>query len=83
MIRDLGSRPPSRIQAEGTTDLTPREVEVAALVSRRASNKAIARELDIAPRTVTTHLSNIYRKLGIGSRGQLVDLVREGRVTLQ
>ncbi len=83
MIRDLGSRPPSRIQAEGSVALTAREVEVAALVSRRASNKAIARELDIAPRTVTTHLSNIYRKLGIGSRGQLVDLVREGRVALQ
>lgn len=81
MFRELGARPPSRIEAEGTSDLTPREVEVAELVSRRLSNKAVARHLGIAPRTVTTHLSNIYRKLGISSRGALVDLVREGRLS--
>lgn len=83
MFRELDSRPPSRIEAEGTADLTPREVEIAALVSRRLSNKAVAKELDISPRTVTTHLSNIYRKLGVASRGRLVDLVREGRIVLE
>lgn len=83
MFREMGSRPPSRSEAEGTADLTGREAEIASLVANRKSNKAIARELGISPRTVTTHLSNIYRKLEIGSRGELVDLVREARVPVE
>ena len=82
-FRELGSRPPSRSEAEGTADLTPREAEIARLVADRKSNKAIARALDISPRTVSTHLSNLYRKLDIGSRGELVDLVREARLPLE
>jgi DNA-binding CsgD family transcriptional regulator len=31
----------------------------------------------MAPRTASTHLSNIYQKLGISSRGELADLIRE------
>ncbi len=46
------------------------------------SNEAVARRLDISTRTVTTHLSNIYRKLEIGSRDELTDLVREGQLLL-
>ncbi len=46
-------------------------------MAKRRSNKAIAKELGISPRTVTTHLTNIYGKLDVGSRGELVDLVRE------
>ena len=80
MFRELGSRPPSRGEAQGTTELTAREWDVAIRVADRLSNKAIAKELAIAPRTVTTHLGNIYRKLGIGSRGELVDLVRGARL---
>ena len=82
-FREVGSRPPSRAVAEGTAELTPREAEVAALVADRRSNKAVARELGISPRTVTTHLSNMYRKLEIGSRGELVDMVREGRLPVR
>jgi hypothetical protein len=44
---------------------------------------SIARPVRADPqtrRTVTTHLSNVYRKLSIGSRGELVDRVREGRL---
>jgi len=81
-FREVGARPPSRSEAEGTADLTPREAEVASLVADRKSNKAVAKELGVSPRTVTTHLSNIYRKLDIGSRGELVDMVREGRVAV-
>jgi DNA-binding NarL/FixJ family response regulator len=46
-------------------------------VAGRRSNKAIAKELRISDRTVTTQLTNIYRKLEVGSRGELVDFVRE------
>lgn len=78
-FRELGSRPPTR-SGEGAGALTERERVVARLVAERRSNKAVARALGISPRTVTTHLTNIYRKLEIGSRGELVDMVREGRI---
>jgi DNA-binding CsgD family transcriptional regulator len=64
------------VSGEGV--LSGREIEIAMLVEARKSNKAIARELDISPRTVSTHLSNIYQKLGLGSRGELADFVRAG-----
>jgi DNA-binding CsgD family transcriptional regulator len=77
-MRELGARPPSRgDDAHG--GLTAREAEIARLVADRKSNKTIAKTLDISPRTVTTHLSNIFRKLEIGSRGELVDVVRRSR----
>lgn len=81
-FREYGSRPPSRAVAVGTAELTPREAEVAMHVAGRKSNKAVAKALGISPRTVTTHLSNMYRKLEIGSRGELVDMVREGRLAV-
>jgi DNA-binding CsgD family transcriptional regulator len=81
-FRELEARPPSRGEAEGTASLTGREAEIATLVAARMSNKAIARELDISPRTVTTHLTNIYRKLEIRTRNDLTDRVREGRLSL-
>jgi DNA-binding CsgD family transcriptional regulator len=51
-------------------------LEIARLVEERKSNKAIAKALGISPRTVSTHLSNIYQKIGINSRGELADYVR-------
>jgi DNA-binding CsgD family transcriptional regulator len=53
-------------------------VEIARLIAARQSNKAIAKELGISPRTVGTHLTTVFRKLAIGTRGELVDLVRDG-----
>ena len=52
-------------------------IEIIRLVALRKSNKAIGRALSISPRTVTTHLSNIYRKLAISSRGELADQASE------
>jgi DNA-binding CsgD family transcriptional regulator len=75
MFRELDARPPRRAPP-GDGALSSREMEIARLVETRSSNKAIARELGISPRTVSTHLSNIYQKLGISSRGEMVDLIR-------
>ncbi len=50
--------------------LTPRELEVLALVARGDSNKLIAKILDIAEGTVKTHLTAVFRKLNVGSRTQ-------------
>lgn len=77
-MRSLGARPPARTSTEGTGVLTPREAEIARLVAARKSNKEIAVVLDISARTVGTHLSNVFAKLGVDSRGALTDLVRAG-----
>ena len=61
---------------EGWAGLTPREMEVARLVAARRSNKAIGKALGISPRTVSTHLSNIFRKVEVSSRGELADAFR-------
>jgi two-component system, NarL family, nitrate/nitrite response regulator NarL len=52
--------------------LTERESEVAALVARGLRNKVVAHHLGIGEGTVKLHLHNIYRKLGIERRAQLV-----------
>lgn len=75
-FREVGQRPPPRRSTEGVAGLTGREVEIARLVAQRKSNKAIGKELGISPRTASTHLSNIYQKLDVSSRGELADLVR-------
>ena len=76
-LRSLGVRLPPRQLLEGAGTLTGRELDIARRVTRRLSNKEIARELDISARTVSTHLSNIFQKLGVDSRGALADLVRD------
>jgi DNA-binding CsgD family transcriptional regulator len=76
-FRELGARPPAR-SGGGAAGLTGRELEIARMAAERKSNKAIGRALGISPRTVGTHLSNIFRKLEVESRAELVDLARQG-----
>jgi two-component system nitrate/nitrite response regulator NarL len=57
--------------------LTPRETEVARLVSLGSRNKEIARELDISEGTVKMHLHNLYEKLNVSSRTELAIMVRD------
>jgi len=76
-LRALGARPPAAAAATaGVGALSAREAEIARLVAARKSNKEIGTTLDISSRTVSTHLSNIFAKLGVSSRGELTDLVR-------
>jgi len=61
--------------------LTPREREVAALVARGLSNRAIALELVISEATAERHTGNVFAKLGLASRAQLaVWAVKHGLV---
>ena len=65
----------------GAESLTPRELEVLALIARGRSNKLIARELGIAEKTVKTHVGHVLAKLGVTDRTQAaVIAVRTGLV---
>lgn len=58
--------------AAGAADdrLSQREAEVVAQIAAGASNKHIARALDLSPHTVKRHVANILDKLGLNSRGE-------------
>ncbi len=57
--------------ASGWASLTPTELDVVGLVSEGLANSDIAARLFISPRTVQTHLTHVYTKLGLTSRVQL------------
>jgi serine/threonine protein kinase/DNA-binding NarL/FixJ family response regulator len=63
--------------------LTPREMDVIKLISEGLSNKEIAQNLSVTPRTVNFHLDNIYSKLGVNSRTEAaVYALRQGWVQI-
>ncbi len=57
--------------ASGWASLTPTERDVVRLVTEGLANNDIAARLFISPRTVQTHLTHVYSKLGLTSRVQL------------
>jgi predicted ATPase/DNA-binding CsgD family transcriptional regulator len=69
-IESAGAAPPAgRLAAPG--GLTPRELEIAALIAKGHSNRAIGEELVISPATAARHVANIMLKLGFSSRAQI------------
>ena len=78
-LRKLG-RGRHRRSAAGTADsgqaaLTERELQLARLVVDRKTNPQIAAELFLSPKTVETHLRNIFRKIGVANRVELARTV--------
>lgn len=71
-----GMTGPSLEAASSLAALSPRERDVALQVAKGASNKEVARQLDITARTVKAHMSAIFEKLGVRDRLQLVLLLR-------
>ncbi|MEU6604400.1 AAA family ATPase [Streptomyces shenzhenensis] len=59
--------------------LTPQELHIAELAATGMSNKQIGARLFVSPRTVSTHLYNVFPKLGIRSRAALRDALELAR----
>ncbi|WP_448640911.1 helix-turn-helix transcriptional regulator [Geodermatophilus sp. URMC 63] len=89
LFEDLGATPwadraAAELRASGetarrrdvstATDLTPQERQVAALVRQGLSNRDVAAQLFISPRTVDFHLRGCFAKLGVTSRVELTAL---------
>jgi DNA-binding NarL/FixJ family response regulator len=78
-LRRLGRRIHRRTapgtRGDGLAALTERELQLARLVVERKTNPQIAGELFLSPKTVETHLRNIFRKLGVANRVELARTV--------
>ncbi len=87
MFRTLGAAPwaeraEAELRATGETarkrdvsaveQLTPQELQIAGLVAGGLTNKDIAAQLFLSPRTVDYHLRKVFTKLGITSRAELI-----------
>jgi len=57
-------------------DLTSREMQVLCLLAEGLSNHQIARRLNLSVRTIESHLTRVYAKLGVGSRTEAVLLAQ-------
>ena len=67
--------------ASGWASLTPTERDVVRLVGEGLGNKDVAARLFVSPRTVESHLTHVYTKLGLSSRVQLAqEATRRGEV---
>lgn len=65
-----------RVWRERLESLTEREIEVVRLANAGASNKEIAYELQLVEGTVKVHLNNIFRKLHVSTRSELLARTR-------
>jgi DNA-binding CsgD family transcriptional regulator/tetratricopeptide (TPR) repeat protein len=68
---------PRRSALIGVESLTPTELRVARLAAQGTSNSAIAEQMFVSRNTVAWHLRNVYRKLAVESRKQLLPIITD------
>lgn len=79
----VASRLVGRVRTPEASLLSPRELEVLALVADGATNRSAGERLHLSEATVKTHLLSIYAKLGVGDRAAAVaEGFRRGLLTL-
>ncbi|HET8691703.1 MAG TPA: response regulator transcription factor [Steroidobacteraceae bacterium] len=64
-------------RARESLGITDRELDVLRLLAAGRSNKEIARQLEVSPNTVKTHVARLFGKLGAGRRTAAVRSARE------
>jgi two-component system response regulator NreC len=79
MTRVLFSAPPAPTKSKATEieTLTAREIEVLRLLAKGYTNRQIAEQLGISPRTAEGHRANLSGKLGLRSRVELVEYAQQ------
>ena len=85
-LRALGHRihrrsRPGKTDTTGVASLTARELEIARLVVDRKTNPEIAAALFLSPKTVETHLRNVFHKLGVSSRVEVARAVEHSKLS--
>jgi DNA-binding CsgD family transcriptional regulator len=75
-LRSTGERVSSRGPTR-SEELTPHELRIAMLAADGKTNREIAVQLFLSPKTVEWHLGHVYRKLGIRSRGKLTRVLEQ------
>ncbi|WP_395294272.1 AAA family ATPase [Kitasatospora hibisci] len=78
--RPAAAAPARPSPAGDSFGLTPRERDVLRLLARGRTNRQIAEELYISPKTASVHVSNILGKLGVAGRGEAAALAHRLRL---
>jgi DNA-binding CsgD family transcriptional regulator len=79
-VLEAAGHEPAASQSAPPADLTERELEVLGLIARGKTNRVVAEELSISPKTVGTHVEHIYAKAGVSTRAGATLFAMEHRL---
>jgi len=83
LLQRVVGMPERTSESHTGAQLSPRESEILKLAAQGLRNKDIANALFLSVRTVKAHLTNIFNKMGVGSRTDaIITGLREGYITL-
>jgi DNA-binding CsgD family transcriptional regulator len=74
---ELASSGETLNRSSSARSLTPQERQVANIVAAGATNREAAASLFVNSKTIEFHLGNVYRKLGVRSRTELANVLRQ------